>query len=396
MQGSYVQLTRGKERTDMYLTVGPEPLGDHDGHPRGAPVEPEQLLGRVLTRDGSKTLAADTPVVAEVRRWSTRRLREERDQLAALRRECPPDRSRELRLARQRAADLEQARQTATAEQRAATAGLAAVAGSVWRRREVAGARERLTMAEHGVRATTRQAEQAAERTGRLRRAEQARAGWHEQHVDLPTRERTVARELAWRHRVDARAMALDPPGWLLAELGPVPPAEQAGGRVAWIAAAVELDTWRRTHGLDNERPAPQEQRQHTRPERAGRPVDGLRSMPATRPRRAAGEAPIQGQPRTPEEPGRDRPRWRHSTRDRAGRAEPPAGQAREATATELLGAEPGRHQPGRRRDWQQVRAALERLATHRERTRDPDHCSDRHRDHRRPKRTAPHERAER
>jgi hypothetical protein len=195
MQGSYVQLSRGKERTDMYLTVGPEPLGDEGhGHPRGEPVEPARLLGRVLTCDSSKTLASDTPVVAEVRRWSTRRLREERDQLAALRRECPPGRSRELRLARQRAADLDQARQAATVEHQAATAALAEVAGSVWRRREAAAARERLTLAEHGVRATTRQAGQAAERAGMLRRAEQARAGWLEQHADLPTRKRAVAR----------------------------------------------------------------------------------------------------------------------------------------------------------------------------------------------------------
>jgi hypothetical protein len=33
MQGFYVQLTRGKERTDLYLTVGPEPLGDEEAHP---------------------------------------------------------------------------------------------------------------------------------------------------------------------------------------------------------------------------------------------------------------------------------------------------------------------------------------------------------------------------
>jgi conjugative relaxase-like TrwC/TraI family protein len=395
MQGFYVQLTRGKERTDMYLTVGPEPLGDQEAHPhpRGEPVEPARLLGRVLTRDGSKTLATDTPVLADVRRWSTRRLREERDQLATLRRECPPDRSRELRLARQRAADLEQARQAATAEHQAATAGLAAVAGGVWRRREVAGARERLTLAEHGVRATTRQAEQAAERAGRLRRAEQARAGWLEQHADLPQRERAVARELAWRHRVDVRAVALDPPGWLLAELGPMPPAAQAGGRDAWLAAAVELDTWRRTHGLDDPGPAPQERReQRTRPAWAGRPVDRVRSTPATRPGpAAAGEAPAHDQPRTPEEPRRAGSRWRHPTQDRAR-------EARDATAAELLGAEPGRHQPGRRRDWQQVRAALERLAAHR--TRDPDHDrrrdarhDDRHRDHRPSRAPAPHER---
>jgi hypothetical protein len=394
MQGSYVQLSRGKERTDMYLTVGPEPLDEGHGHPRGEPVEPARLLGRVLTRDGSKTLAVDTPVVAEVRRWSTRRLREERDQLAALRAECPADRSRELGLARQRAAELDAARRAATAEREAAAAEVAALGSSLLRRREAAAARERLTLAEHGVRATTRQAEQAGERSGRLRRAEQARAGWLEQHADLPTRERAVARELAWRGRVDTRAVALDPPGWLLAELGPLPPAEQAGERDAWLAAAVELDTWRRTNGLD-ERPAPQERGQRDRPARAGRPVDRLRSTPATR-RAAAGQEPAHDRPCTPEEPRRDRPRWRHPTRDRAGRTEPPAAQAHDTTAVELLGAEPDRQQPCRRRDWQQARAALERLAAHRDRTRDPDHHrrDGRHPGHRHPERALPpHER---
>jgi hypothetical protein len=404
MQGFYVQLTRGKERTDMYLTVGPEPLGDQEAHPhpRGEPVEAEHLLTRVMTRDGSKTLASDTPTLLEVRRWSTKRLREERDGLAALRAECPADRSRELRLARQRAADLDQARRTAQAERETAAAAVAAVGGSVWRRREQAVATERLTLAEHGCRTTTRQAVQAAERAGVLRRAEQARAGWLEQHADLPQRERTVARELAWRHRVDARAMALDPPSWLLAELGPMP--ERPAERDAWIQAAVELDTWRRTHGLDDPGPAQQGRGERTRPARAGRPVDGLRSMPATPPEPSAGEEPAKGRPRTPEESRRERPRWRHPAQDRGGRAEPPAGQARGATAAELLGAEPGRREPGQRRDWQQVRAALERLAVHRERTRDPAHDrrrdgrhDDRHRDHRRSERTpAPHERAER
>jgi hypothetical protein len=39
MQGGYVQLTRSKHRTDLYLTVGPEPLGPDDErpHPRAAP-----------------------------------------------------------------------------------------------------------------------------------------------------------------------------------------------------------------------------------------------------------------------------------------------------------------------------------------------------------------------
>jgi hypothetical protein len=187
--------------------------------------------------------------------------------------------------------------------------------------------------------------------------------------------------------------MALDPPTWFLAELGPVP--EQPAERDAWITAAVELDTWRRTHGLDDERPAQQGRGQRTRPERPGRPVDRLRSKPATRPdRAAASEQPAEAQPRTSIESRRHGPRWHHPTGDRAE-------QARDAPVAELLGAEPGRREPGRRRDWQQVRAALDRLAAHREHTRDPDHHrasrDERDRDPRRPERTpAPHERAER
>jgi hypothetical protein len=406
MQGGYVQLTRGKERTDMYLTVGPEPLGPEEAHPhpRGEPVEPEALLGRVLTRDGAKTLASDTPTLLDVRRLSTKQLREERDRLAELRAECPPDRSRELGLARQRAAELDAARLTAVAEQQAVAAEVVAVGGGVWHRREQAAARERLTLAEHAVRATGRQATQAAERAGRLRRAEQARAGWLERHADLPTQERATARELAWRGRVDARAVALAQPGWLTAELGPLPPTEQAGERAAWLAAAVELDTWRRTHGLDGERPAEQGRGERARAERAAAAATARQARRPTSERAGADDRPAGDpapKPRAPRESGRAGPRWRHPDREQATRPDQPASQGRSATAEALLGAEPGRSEPGRRRDWQQAHAALERLAAHRERTRDPDQHragrDDRHRDQRRAERTpAPHERAER
>jgi hypothetical protein len=76
----------------------------------------------VLSRDGSKTLATDTLDVLDVRRLSTKELRAERDRLAQLRAECPPNRSRELRLAAQRAADAEQARQQDLKEEKAAPA----------------------------------------------------------------------------------------------------------------------------------------------------------------------------------------------------------------------------------------------------------------------------------
>jgi conjugative relaxase-like TrwC/TraI family protein len=362
MQGGYVQLTRSTDRTDLYLTVGPEPLGPDEErpHPSRDARAPEELLERVLSRDGSKTLATDTPDVMDVRRLSTAELRAERDRLAALRAACPPDRSRELRLAAQRAVDAEQARQQARQDRQAAAEQLAALQGRLLRRRDLRAARDRVALAEHALATTSRQADQAAERLGILRRAQQRRLGWLEAHdEDLRVQERAVMREAAWRRRVDQRALALDPPGWLLAELGPVPADPQE--RAAWRTAAAELDGYRRAYGLDHDRPA-----KHAR----GRVArDGRAAAPA-----AAATAARDG--------AADR-------RDHGERARQPLRAPRAPTAAEdrhrvdagrLLGAEPRRDTPGRRRDWQRVRAALERLADHHRRGRD-----DRHRPHERP-----------
>jgi hypothetical protein len=391
MQGGYVQVSRAVERTDFYLTVGPEPLGLEEAHPhpQGERLEPEQLLGRVLTRDGSKTLGTDTPPGVDVRRLSTRQLRKQRDALAELRASCPPDRSRELHRAQERAADLQAARQAAQAEQQGAALALAEVQGRRWRRREQAAARDRLTLAEHAVRTVSGQAEQAAERVGVLRRAGQQRTGWLEQHQDLPLLERANARELAWRQRVDQRAMALTQPGWLVAELGPLPPADRQEEQQAWLAAAVQLDSYRRVHGLDDERPAKHSPAARARPGReAVAPAAGRVGRPSSQ-RAPAGERA--------ERPRRSRPGRSHPDQRTAH-----LGQARTATAEQLLGAEPDRRQPGRRRDWQQARAALQRLTGLRERGRDPDQqrpgrpgdrLVDRYQSRPDP---APHERAER
>ncbi|HZA83735.1 MAG TPA: AAA family ATPase, partial [Actinomycetes bacterium] len=257
MQGGYVQLTRSKQRTDLYLTVGPEPLGPDEERPHPAMEvrAPEELLARVLSRDGSKVLASDTPDVVDVRRLSTRELRAERDRLAQLRAECPPDRSRELRLAAQRATEAEQTRQQTLKEREAAAGEVAVLQGRLLRRRDLQGARDRLALANHALWTTTGQADQAAERLGILRRAQQRRLGWLEAHdEELRVRERAVVREDAWRGRVDQRALVLDPPTWLVAELGPVPADPQE--RQVWRTAAAELDGYRRTYGLDHDRPA--------------------------------------------------------------------------------------------------------------------------------------------
>jgi hypothetical protein len=348
MQGGYVQLSRSKERTDLYLTVGPEPLGPDEErpHPVREPRAPEELLARVLTRDGSKTLATDTPDLLDVRRMSTRELRAERDRLAQLRAECPPDRSRELRLAAQRAAEAEQAHQQARQNREAAANQVDALQGRLRRRRDLPGARDRLALAEHAVRATTGQADQAAERLGVLRRAQQRHQGWMEAHdTDLRLQQRAVAREDAWRRRVDQRALALDPPGWLVAELGPVP--SDPRERAVWRTAAAELDAYRRAYGLDHDRSA-----EHV----GGRVArDGRAAAPPTPPAERAGGTGDQRERR-----GRGE---RVHRRGDLGRRPTTADRRRWADPERLLGAEPRREAPGRRRDWHTAWAALEHLA---------------------------------
>jgi hypothetical protein len=399
MQGCYVQLSRSKERTDLYLTVGPAPLNPEEAHahPRGEPVEPEQLLGRVMSRDGSKTLASDLPAQVDVRRWSTRQLRAERDRVQAARAECPADCARELALAQRRAAELEQERRQALADLEEARAEAADARGRAAR----LAAGDRLALAEHRAGTLARQADRAAERVGMLRRHQQQRAGWLEAHdAELRRREQLVTRQLAWQRRVDERAMALDPPGWLVAELGPMP--EQPAERQAWMQAAVELDAYRRVHGLPEpaERTqrggAPSERDTHAATDRApardglppqrvpadrdppGGPAAPSDPTPAepSRPTRKEPSRPTREEPSRPARPaarpvpGRaahpapDRPGWHRRQRDRDDTTQDrPAGPV-----GAVLGRQPGRDRPGQRRDWHAVRAALERLAEQRER----------------------------
>lgn len=134
-----------------------------------------------------------------------------------------------------------------------------------------------------------------------------------------------------------------------------MPEAERPAEQRAWLATAVALDGYRRAYGLDEQPPA-----KHVGGERLRAGPDGL-----------AGTA--------------DRAGWRHPARERPGRRPERSTLERERVArvAELLGAEPGRCEAGRRRDWQQVQAALERLE--RERSRDPDRHHDRADDRHRP-----------
>jgi hypothetical protein len=231
-------------------------------------------------------------------------------------------------------------------------------------------ARDRLVLAEHALQTTTGQADQAAERLGVLRRAQQRHLGWMEAHdADLRVQERAVVREDAWRHRVDQRALVLDPPGWLVADLGPVPSDPQERG--VWRVAAAELDGYRRAYGLDHPGPA-----KHV----GGRTV---------RDRRVAAPAMAPTGERTGRTGERRERRGRgERTHDRGGRprrATVAADQRQRADRGWLLGAEPRRDSSGRRRDWQTARAALEQLAGWGRHREDRDY---RHPDRDRPGRT--------
>jgi hypothetical protein len=314
-QGLYVQLSRARERTDLYLSVTPEPplAGQERAYPEPEPTQAEAMLARVLDRDGAKQLASDQhrqPLNAQaLRRSSTRQLRELRDRLDRERAGCPPDRAAAARRAAEQAALDERARRDAEAARDAADQRVAELTGR-WGlgRSRLAGAHRELTAAERELAQATRTAAGSAGRADRLRRSEQERRVWLEAK-DMPLRlqQQAVARELAWRGRADAAALAAARPGWLEATLGPVPDHQE--GRIAWREAAVALDGYRRQWGLTDPRPA-----QHPAP----------RAEWAT----AGGAA------------------------DRRSRVGPAAA---------LLGREP-RRDLGQRRDWRAAHAALQRL----------------------------------
>jgi hypothetical protein len=319
-QGLYVQLSRARERTDLYLAVTPEPplAGQERAYPQPEPAEAEAMLARVLDRDGAKQLATDERThglsAQALRRLPTRQLRELRDRLDRERASCPPDRAAAARRAAEQAAADERARRDAQATRDAADQRVAELTG---RRRlggsRLAGARRELTAAEWELAQATRTAAGSADRADRLRRSEQERRVWLEaKDTPLRLQQRAVARELAWRGRADAAALAAARPGWLEATLGPVP--DHHEGRLAWREAAVALDGYRRLWGLADPGPA-----QH----------------PATRAERATASGAA----------------------DRRNRVRPAAA---------LLGRDPHRDL-GQRRDWRAARAALQRLDRARE-----------------------------
>jgi conjugative relaxase-like TrwC/TraI family protein len=250
----YVAATRAAKQTTFFDVVAPEPrpVELELDVPSPEPRSIEDHLAAVGRRDGGKHLAVDTAVAAplHLRGMSKHELRAERDRVATLLRAAPPDRSRLVAHATQQRQDAEQGLTDATAAVKAAEQRLAELdrgAGRLLRRRELAQARDRLTLAESARMLTRQQADRAAERERVARRTQQEHQAWRERHADLLAGDQARARELAWRGRVDARTVQLERPGWLR-ELGE-PPATVKGQR-ALRQVVARVEQYRERHGI--------------------------------------------------------------------------------------------------------------------------------------------------
>jgi conjugative relaxase-like TrwC/TraI family protein len=276
----YVGATRAARETRFYDVVHPEarPAELELDLPKLAPASMEARLAGVAGRDGSKQLALDAAETAPsaLRRLSKRQLRDERDRVAALLRQAPPDRSRLLAHATQQRQDAEQGLADATAAVDTAqrrVAELGQGAGRLLHRQQLAKARERLALADTAAQLARQQADRAADQQRQARRAQQQRQAWQERYAPVLVADQARARELAWRGRADVRAIALQRPGWLR-ELGQ-PPATIKGQRAFW-QTVVRVQQYRERYAItDPDRPLG--------PEPAGRALEQRRHHRVTR-----------------------------------------------------------------------------------------------------------------
>jgi conjugative relaxase-like TrwC/TraI family protein len=270
----YVGATRAARETRFYDVVHPEPRPAELelDLPTNRPASMEERLVGVAGRDGSKQLALDAAEAAPLalRRLSKRELRDERDRVAALLREAPPDRGRLLAHATDQRQQAEQGLADATAAVDAAERQLAELrqgAGWLLHRRELAQARERLALTDAAAQLACQQANRAADRERQARLAQQQRQAWQERYAPVLVADQARARELAWRGRADVRALALERPAWLR-ELGQ-PPGTVKGQRAYWQTVE-RVQQYRERYGIaDPDRPLG--------PEPAGRDLEQRR-----------------------------------------------------------------------------------------------------------------------
>jgi conjugative relaxase-like TrwC/TraI family protein len=329
-QWLYVAASRAAQETTFFDVIAPEPRPAELelDVPQAQPHSIHEDLIAVGRRDGAKQLAVDTTAPLALRQMSKRQLRAERDRVAALLRDAPPDRSRLLAHTTDQRQLAEQGLAKATAREQTArdrVAELGQGAGRLLHRRELTQARDQHALAQTAAALARQQADRAADRQRQARRAQQQHFAYNERHAGLLAADRACARELAWRSRADLRALELERPGWLR-ELGQ-PPASIKGQR-AWRQAAASILQYRERYGItDPEHPlGPEprhgdlEQRRHHRA--TGRVIERLQERQRTQRDQQTGrrERAHPDQPRTrPSQADRTRSA-RVDQRDRGGR----------------------------------------------------------------------------
>jgi hypothetical protein len=308
-----VAATRAAKATTFFDVISPEPrpLELELDVPSPKPRSIDHQLAAIARRDGAKRLAVDTATPLALRQMSKQKLRAERDRVAALLRDAPPNRTRLLAHTTEQRQHAEQGLTDTTAREEAArdrVAELGQGAGRLLRRRELAEARDHHTLAHTAAQLARQQADRAADRQRQARRAHQEHLAWHERHPDLLSADRARTRELAWRGRVDQRAIELERPGWLR-ELGE-PPATIKGQR-AWRQAVSRIQQYRERYQIID-------------PDRALGPEPRHLDLEQRRHHRAAHQA-IERQ-RTMRERRRDRHERAHAdqSRTRPSRADQP------------------------------------------------------------------------
>jgi conjugative relaxase-like TrwC/TraI family protein len=271
----YVAATRAARQTTFFDVISPEPrpLELELDVPSPQPHSIGHQLAAIARRDGGKRLAVDTAAPLALRQMSKRELRAERDRVAALLRDAPPDRSRLLTHTTHLRHHAEQGLADATVREEAARDWVAVLgqgAGRLLRRRELAEARDHHALAHTAAQLARQQADRAADRQRQARRAQQEHLAYEERHAGLLSGDRACARELVWRSQVELRALELERPGWL-PELGEAPATVK--GQRAWRQTIGRVLQYRERYGItDLERalgPEPRhgdlEQRRHHR-----------------------------------------------------------------------------------------------------------------------------------
>jgi conjugative relaxase-like TrwC/TraI family protein len=261
----YVAATRAAHQTTFFDIIAPEPrpVELELDVPGPQPHSIHEELVAIGRRDGAKQLAVDTAAPLALRQMSKGQLRAERDRVAALLRDAPPDRTRLLAHTTQHRRDAEQGLAEAIVREEAARGRVAQLgqgAGWLLQRRQLAQARDRHALAYTAAQLARQQADRAADRQRQARRAQQERIAFQERHAGLLAADRARTRELVWRSRVELRALELERPGWLR-QLGE-PPATVKGHRT-WRQAAAGILQYRERYQItDPDRPLGPEPRQ--------------------------------------------------------------------------------------------------------------------------------------